>query len=57
VFSPGGPADGHHDVARFRWHLGRPGEEPLVEGFDVVELAPDGRIRTVRGFLDKVPAG
>jgi hypothetical protein len=55
VFSPGGPADGHHDVARFRWHLGRPGDEPLVEGFDVVELAPDGRIRTVRGFLDKLP--
>jgi len=56
VFSPGGPADGHHDVARFAWHLGRPGEEPLVEGFDVVEVAADGRIRAVRGFLDKVPA-
>jgi hypothetical protein len=56
VFAPGGAADGHHDVARFTWHLGRPGEDPLVEGFDVIELAPDGRIRTVRGFLDKVPA-
>lgn len=56
VFSPGEPADGHHDVARFTWHLGRPGAEPLVEGFDVVEIAADGRIRAVRGFLDKVPA-
>jgi hypothetical protein len=56
VFTAGGAVDGHHEVARFTWHLGRPGEEPLVEGFDVIELAADGRIRTVRGFLDKVPA-
>jgi hypothetical protein len=56
AFSVGGPVDGHHDVARFTWHLGKPGEDPLVEGFDVVELAGDGRIRAVRGFLDKVPA-
>jgi hypothetical protein len=55
VFSPGGPVDGHHDQARFTWHLGLPGEDPLVIGFDVVVLAPDGRIRTVLGFLDKVP--
>jgi hypothetical protein len=55
VFTPGGPVDGHHDQARFTWHLGVPGEEPLVVGFDVVVLAPDGRIRTVLGFLDKVP--
>jgi hypothetical protein len=55
-FTPGGAVDAHHDQARFTWHLGRPGEEPLVVGFDVVELAPDGRIATVLGFLDKVPA-
>jgi hypothetical protein len=55
VFTPGGLLDGHHDVARFTWYLGPPGAEPLVEGFDVVEVADDGRIRTVRGFLDKVP--
>ena len=53
VFSPGGPVDAHHDQARFTWHLGRPGEEPPVIGFDVAELAPDGRIRLVLGFLDK----
>src|SRR5689334_18623926 len=37
VFSAGGPVDAHHDQARFTWHLGRPGEEPLVIGFDVAE--------------------
>lgn len=57
VFSPGGPVDGHHEQARFTWHLGLPGDEPLVVGSDVVVLAPDGRISTVLGFLDKVPAG
>jgi hypothetical protein len=54
-FSLAGPVDGHHDVARFTWHLGAPeGGEPLVVGFDVVVLA-EGRISRVYGFLDKVP--
>ena len=57
VFTAGGPVDAHHDQARFTWHLGRPGEESLVIGSDVAVFAPDGRIRTVLGFLDKVPAG
>ena len=55
VFTAGGPVDAHHDQGRFTLRLGRPGEEPPVAGFDVVERAPDGRIRLVLGFLDKVP--
>jgi hypothetical protein len=56
VFSLHGEADGHHDTARFTWHLGAPGtEEPLVIGFDVLAL-DGGRIDRVHGFLDKVPA-
>ena len=55
-FAPGGAVDAHHEQARFTWHLGQAGEEPLVVGFDVVEFAPDGRIATVLGFLDRVPA-
>ncbi|MFI7597905.1 nuclear transport factor 2 family protein [Actinoplanes sp. NPDC049681] len=51
TFTPGGTADAHHDQGRFTWHLG-----PDVTGFDVVELDADGRIRTVLGFLDRVPA-
>jgi limonene-1,2-epoxide hydrolase len=51
-----GDADRHHDVCRFRWGLGPAGAEPLVIGFDVVAVAPDGRIATVHGFLDRVPA-
>ncbi|MET9487141.1 nuclear transport factor 2 family protein [Nocardia sp. NPDC006630] len=56
-FSSGGPVDAHHNIARFTWHLGRPGAEPLIIGFDVAVLAEDGRISQVHGFLDQVPAG
>jgi len=56
VFTPGGPADAHHEQARFTWHLGPAGQDPIVVGFDVAELGPDGRIRTVLGFLDRAPA-
>lgn len=55
VFRLGGPVDAHHDIARFTWELGPAGAEPIVVGFDVAVLAEDGRIRTVHGFLDKVP--
>ncbi|GAA2314213.1 nuclear transport factor 2 family protein [Nonomuraea roseoviolacea subsp. roseoviolacea] len=56
VFSAGEVFDAHHDIARFTWHLGPAGGEPVAVGFDVVELAEDGRIARVLGFLDKVPA-
>jgi hypothetical protein len=56
VFTPAGPVDSHHQQARFSWGLGPAGAEPIVIGFDVVTLDESGRIDTVVGFLDKVPA-
>jgi hypothetical protein len=56
VFSLAGPVDAHHRQARFSWGLGPAGAEPLVVGFDVAVTNDDGRIVTVLGFLDKVPA-
>jgi hypothetical protein len=56
VFTPAGPVDAHHQQARFTWGLGPEGAEPLVIGFDVVVSDAEGRIETVFGFLDKVPA-
>ena len=57
VFTLAGEVDAHHDIARFHWHLAKPGaDEPLVIGFDIAVLDA-GRIRQVHGFLDKVPAG
>jgi ketosteroid isomerase-like protein len=57
-FSPGEVLDAHHDVVRFTWHLGPAGNkdgEPVVIGFDVAEVAEDGRLERVHGFLDRVP--
>jgi hypothetical protein len=56
VFTAGAPVDTHHNQARFGWGLGPDGADPVVEGFDVVVLDDRGRIETVLGFLDKVPA-
>ncbi|MYT30292.1 MULTISPECIES: nuclear transport factor 2 family protein [unclassified Streptomyces] len=56
VFRPLGAVDGHHDIARFGWELVAPDGTAPVAGFDVVRLAEDGRIRSVSGFLDRVPA-
>ncbi|GAA2317003.1 nuclear transport factor 2 family protein [Streptomyces kunmingensis] len=57
-FRPLGAVDGHHGIARFGWELvsEADGSAP-VAGFDVIELAEDGRIRAVHGFLDRVPDG
>lgn len=58
VFRIAGAVDGHHDTARFSWELvsEADGSAP-VAGSDVITLAGDGRIRSVHGFLDRVPAG
>ena len=57
AFALVGDVDAHHRLVRFRWGLGPAGEEPLVIGFDVLEVDQDGRVERVLGFLDRVPAG
>ncbi|MFI6493890.1 nuclear transport factor 2 family protein [Streptomyces sp. NPDC050564] len=56
AFRPLGAVDGHHDIARFGWELVNEadGSAP-VAGFDVITLDGEGRIRSVHGFLDRVP--
>ncbi|MFK4148805.1 nuclear transport factor 2 family protein [Streptomyces sp. NPDC004065] len=58
AFRPTGTVDGHHDTARFSWELvsTADGSAP-VAGSDVITLDAGGRIRTVLGFLDRVPEG
>jgi hypothetical protein len=57
VFRPHGTADGHHDLVRFGWELvPAAGGDSAVVGFDVAVFHPNGRLRSVHGFLDKVPA-
>jgi hypothetical protein len=56
VFRLAGPVDAHHDQLRFSWELGPAGAEAPVAGFDVAVVDGSGRITTVLGFLDRVPA-
>ncbi|TWG06622.1 SnoaL-like protein [Streptomyces brevispora] len=57
AFRPAGAVDGHHGLVRFSWELvsAADGSAP-VAGSDVITLADDGRISSVSGFLDRVPA-
>ncbi len=54
-FSLIGKPDGHNDWIRFSWGLGPEGADPIIEGSDVV-CVDSGRMKSVVGFLDKVPA-
>jgi hypothetical protein len=56
VFRLAGPVDGHHEQARFSWELGPAGGPAPIAGFDVAVTDGNGRLRTVLGFLDRVPA-
>lgn len=40
---------------RFTWSLGPAAGPSLVEGVDFCTLAPDGRLASVVGFIDKMP--
>jgi hypothetical protein len=57
VFYPTAAVDGHHDMVRFSWELVNEADGTApVAGFDVITLDEQGRIRSVLGFLDRVPA-
>lgn len=48
--------DSHNGQVRFSWALG-PHEGPaIVEGVDFGTLAADGRLASIAGFIDKMPA-
>jgi hypothetical protein len=55
-FKLAGRADGHHDTVRFSWALGSESQADMIKGTDFV-VVKDGRLKSITGFLDKVPAG
>lgn len=55
-FSLHGQPDGHGNHVRFGWALGPAGAEPLIRGTDFA-VVENGRLKSVVGFLDQVPAG
>jgi hypothetical protein len=42
--------DAHHDVVRFTWALGVPGEAPVFAGVDMAKLDPEGKLHRIVGF-------
>jgi len=54
-FSLKGTPDGFADKIRFSWNLGPEGVPSLIEGTDI-GVIENGRLKSVTGFLDKVPA-
>jgi hypothetical protein len=54
-FTLRGTPDGFADRIRFSWNLGPEGTESVIEGTDI-GVIENGRLKSVTGFLDKVPA-
>ena len=50
---PSGSVQGRY--LRFTWSLGPADGPSVVEGVDFCTLAPDGRLASVVGFIDKMP--
>ncbi|MEH2622993.1 hypothetical protein V1292_001048 [Bradyrhizobium sp. AZCC 1719] len=50
-----GEPNGFGDHVRFSWGLGPEGGDSPIKGTDFAVLS-DGRIRSITGFLDQVPA-
>lgn len=48
--------DMHHAFARYEWELVAPDGTVALTGLDVAEVADDGRLRRVVGFLGPLPA-
>jgi hypothetical protein len=52
-----GPVDAHNGHVRFAWHLAPEAGPALAARVDFGVIAPDGRLASITGFLDQVPAG
>jgi hypothetical protein len=49
--------EAHNNFVRFSWGAGGTADAPLyIGGTDFATIAPDGRIKTVTGFMDAAPA-
>jgi hypothetical protein len=57
VMSRTSPVDGHRDLVRFNWALGKPGEPPTFAGLDVAKYDGAGKLHRIIGFApEAIPA-
>jgi hypothetical protein len=54
--APGSEVDAHSDLVRYAWQIVDSEGNVLIEGLDVAERAPDGRLRRVLMFHGPLPA-
>jgi SnoaL-like protein len=47
--------DAHHDTLRYAWELVGPDGAVAATGLDVGQVAEDGRLRRINGFLGPLP--
>ncbi|HEY4381437.1 MAG TPA: nuclear transport factor 2 family protein [Acidobacteriaceae bacterium] len=55
VFSPAGPAIGHHNIGRLRWRSGPPDGPAAVNGMDVAHFE-NGHIHSLYVFIEPTGA-
>jgi hypothetical protein len=56
-FRQTGESDSYNDRVRFTWELVGPGAtSPLIAGTDFGVITADGRLQSITGFLDLMPA-
>jgi hypothetical protein len=48
--------DSHHGMARYAWQLVGPADAVVLEGIDIAQIDPDGRLAQVTGFFGPLPA-
>jgi hypothetical protein len=48
--------DAHHDLVRFNWAFGLPGETPVLTGVDVAKYDADGKLHRIIGFAGETVA-
>ena len=50
--------DGHRDLVRFNWALGKPGEAPAFTGVDIAKFDDEGKLHRIIGFAgESIGAG
>lgn len=52
MYGPGGTVDHHNSVLRQPW-VARRGDEVVLRGIDIDDVAPDGRLSRIIGFFDQ----
>jgi hypothetical protein len=51
-----GKVDGHGDRMRFGWELGDGKAPAPIAGIDFGVVSADGRLQSITGFIDRIPA-